>query len=93
MPLDLDLTVRNRSAHLAFRRARRKWRGWRCCALAGVDASATVTTDEDGVVDGDRLHEGKTKEWSTTSIASWSVEEAWPEGARALVSFSYGRLH
>jgi hypothetical protein len=58
----------------------------------GVDGGATGTPDEDGVVNGGRLHEGKTKEWSTTSIASWSIEEARPEGARASVSFGYRHL-
>jgi hypothetical protein len=57
----------------------------RCCALARVDGGAAVTPDDDGVVHGDRLDEGKTKERSTESIASWSVEEVRLEGARASV--------
>jgi hypothetical protein len=60
----------------------------RCCALAGVDGGATVTPDDDGVVDGDRLDEGKTKEWSTMLIASWSIEEA-----RASVRCRRGLVH
>jgi hypothetical protein len=65
----------------------------RCCALAWVDGGATVTPDDDGVVDGDRLDEGKTKEWSTMLIASWSIEEARPEGARASVRCRRGLVH
>jgi hypothetical protein len=53
----------------------------RCCALAGVDGGAVVTPDDDGVVDVDRLDEGKTKERSMEPIAAWSIEEVRPEGA------------
>jgi hypothetical protein len=65
----------------------------RCCTATGVDGGATVTPDDDGVVDGDRLDEGKTKEWSTTSIVAWSVEETRPEGAWASVRWRQVLVH
>jgi hypothetical protein len=87
MSLDLDLTVRNRSAHLGFRRARRKWCGrWRCAPVVidGGSAGAPGTRED---VDEVRLNAGISGVRSMRPIASRSVEVVWPEWARAPVTF------